>query len=59
MPANPGYPPPLERCDVKFRNGTIARNVDPKSYRWRNDDPAYPQPSAGDIISWQITKGEK
>lgn len=59
MPRNTGEQPQLEKVDVKFRNGTIARGVDPTKYRWRNDDPRFPQPSAGDVIEWQPSKGEK
>jgi hypothetical protein len=56
MPANPGHPPPVELCDVKFRNNTIARSVDPKKYRWTINDPRFPIGTGGEIISWQPCK---
>jgi hypothetical protein len=53
MPANTGTAPQVERCDIRFRNGTIARGVDPRKYRWLLNDPAFPPRSAGDIVRWQ------
>lgn len=58
MPANRGHAPDLELVDIRFRNGTIARNVDPKKYRW-NEDSRFPPQSAGDIVEWQQSKVEK
>jgi hypothetical protein len=52
VPENRGHPPKVERCDIRFRNGTIARGVDPTKYRWK-DDPRFPPESAGDIIAWR------
>ncbi len=52
MPRNTGSLPPVERCDIKFRGGWIARSVDPTKYRWK-DDPRFPPESAGDIVAWQ------
>jgi hypothetical protein len=55
MPENAGYPPPLERVDVRYRNGRIERSVDPAKRRWTLDDPKYPPAYAYDIVHWQRT----
>jgi hypothetical protein len=55
MPSNSGERPACETVDIKFRNGTIARRVDPKKYRWEADS-RFPPQSAGDIVSWQPIK---
>lgn len=47
---NRGYPPNCDRCDIKFRNGTIKRDIDPKKYRWK---PRPTGESDFDIIEWQ------
>jgi hypothetical protein len=53
VPANTGERPSHARVDIRFRNGTIARGVDPSKYRWTINDPKYPPDTAGEIRSWQ------
>lgn len=53
---NDGTPPRCELVDVRFRNGTTARGVSPKGYRWTLDDPRFGAGYAYDIASWQVAK---
>ncbi|MFS0771058.1 hypothetical protein [Sphingomonas sp. 1P08PE] len=56
MPDNTGRAPRHELVDIRFRNGTIARSVDPSKYRWSLDDPKFGGASPGDVVSWQPSK---
>ncbi|MBB4642355.1 hypothetical protein HNQ99_002680 [Rhizorhapis suberifaciens] len=61
MPPNPGFNPFATQdnapmCDLKYRNEWIVRRVNPNKFRWKPWKPGYQSP--GDIISYQIAKGE-
>lgn len=53
MPANTGEQPDAEAVDIRFRNGSVKRAVDPRKYRWTLNDRRYPPNYAYDIIQWQ------
>lgn len=57
VPDNTGTPPPFDKVDVRFRNGTVVRGITPKSYRWTLGDPAYPPSYDFDIVTWQMPVG--
>ena len=61
MPANPGRNPfegndsaPL--VDVRYRNGVIARAVEPGKRRWKRWDLG---PCQWDIVSYQLAEGRE
>lgn len=53
MPNNKGKAPRVARCDIRFRNGDVERNTEPRLWRWSLDDPAFPIDCEWDIVSWQ------
>lgn len=50
---NTGKAPSAPIVDIKFRNGIIARGVDPTLMRW---EPIDDQPSSYDIVEWQLAR---
>lgn len=53
MPRNEGHEPPLERVDIRYRNGVIVRDIVALTRRWSLNDPAFPPNYGFDIVSWQ------
>lgn len=58
MATNNGTRPPVERCDIKFRNGLVRRDINPKDWRWTMNDPAFPANYDFDIIEWRSNQQE-
>jgi hypothetical protein len=55
MPANPGFNPFKNtegiRVDLRLRNGRVARDIDPRGWRW-TPWPEHPDWDF-DIVEWQ------
>ena len=51
-----GEKPNCELVDITFRNGQVARGVDPGKYRWSIGDARYPRDYGFDIVAYQVAK---
>ena len=54
MPRNTFTPPRHDRVDIKLRNGSVHRSVDPKHWRWKPWREGYE--SDFDIVQWMVSK---